>query len=113
MINVHILVFTLGKTQRDEGIDIPECDSVFITQPNDNIINIVQRMCRANRIIKNKTKCQVFLWCNKNKTKKIFEYLSDNMNGVINDKVIKFRIKKNDKIIVDKSIIKISEKIFF
>ena len=81
-----------GKTQRDEGIDIPECDSVFITQPNNNIINIVQRMCRANRITDNKTKCQIFLWCSKNKTKKIFEYLSDNMNGVINDKVIKFNV---------------------
>ena len=83
MINVHIL---------DEGIDIPECDSVFITQPNNNIINIVQRMCRANRITKNKTKCQIFLWCSKRKTNKILEYLSNNTNGVIDDKVIKLNI---------------------
>ena len=45
IINVHIL---------DEGIDIPQCDSVYITQPNNNIINIVQRMCRANKITQNK-----------------------------------------------------------
>ena len=86
IINVHIL---------DEGIDIPECDSVFITQPNTNIINIVQRMCRANRITENKTKCQIFLWCCKNKTNKILEYLSDNTDGIINNKVIKLNIKYN------------------
>ena len=45
IINVHIL---------DEGIDITQCDSVYITQPNNNIINIVQRMCRANKITQNK-----------------------------------------------------------
>ena len=54
LLNVHVL---------DEGIDIPECDSVYITQPNNNIINIVQRMCRANRIYKNKTECNIYLWC--------------------------------------------------
>ena len=86
MINVHIL---------DEGIDIPECDSVFITQPNNNIINIVQRLCRANRITEYKTQCQIFLWCNKNKTAKILEYLSDNTNGIIDSKVIKLNIKYN------------------
>ena len=53
LLNVHVL---------DEGIDIPECDSVYITQPNNNIINIVQRMCRANRIYKNKTECNIYLW---------------------------------------------------
>ena len=86
IINVHIL---------DEGIDIPECDSVFITQPNNNIINIVQRMCRANRITENKTKCQIYLWCSKRKTNKILEYLSHNTNGAIDDKVIKFKLKNN------------------
>jgi superfamily II DNA or RNA helicase len=45
MINVHIL---------DEGIDIPECDSVYITQPNDNIDNLIQRLCRCNRITRTK-----------------------------------------------------------
>ena len=79
IVNVHIL---------DEGINIPECDSVFITKPGHNIVNIVQRMCRANRITENKTKCQIFLWCNKNKTNKILEYLSENTNGIIDNKVI-------------------------
>ena len=87
IINVHIL---------DEGIDIPECDSVFITQPNNNIINIVQRMCRANRITENKIKCQIFLWCAKTKTDKILEYLSDNTNGITDNKVIKLNINPNN-----------------
>ena len=58
LVNVHIL---------DEGINIPECDSVFITQPSNNIINIIQRMCRANRIIENKNTCNIYLWCNAKK----------------------------------------------
>ena len=86
MINVHIL---------DEGIDIPECDSVFITRPNNNIINIVQRMCRANRITKSKTKCNIYLWCGKNRTNEILEYLSANTNGIIDNKVIKLNMNYN------------------
>jgi superfamily II DNA or RNA helicase len=35
ILNVHIL---------DEGIDIPECDSVYLTHPNNNPINIIQRI---------------------------------------------------------------------
>jgi len=89
IINVHIL---------DEGIDIPECDSVFITQPNNNIINIVQRMCRANRIIQSKDKCYIYLWCNKNKTDKILNYLADNTSGIINNKIVKFKIDINNNI---------------
>jgi predicted helicase len=92
MINVHIL---------DEGIDIPECDSVFITKPNYNIINIVQRMCRANRIQENKEKCYIYLWCQKKKTDNIINYLSNNTNGFTNNKVIKLSIM-NDKVIKDK-----------
>jgi superfamily II DNA or RNA helicase len=35
----------------DEGIDIPECDSIYLTHPNDNIENLIQRISRANRKI--------------------------------------------------------------
>ena len=58
LLNIHIL---------DEGIDIPECDSIFVTQPNDNILNLVQRMCRCNRITEYKTKCNMLLWCGEKK----------------------------------------------
>jgi superfamily II DNA or RNA helicase len=78
LLNVHVL---------DEGIDIPECDSVYITQPNNNIINIVQRICRANRIYKNKTECNIYLWCSKNKTNKILTYLFEKIEENIKNKI--------------------------
>ena len=53
ILNVHIL---------DEGIDIPECDSIFLTHPNNNPINIIQRISRANRIHNNKIKANVLVW---------------------------------------------------
>ena len=81
IINVHIL---------DEGINIPECDSVFITQPSNNIINIVQRMCRANRITETKKNSNIYLWCNNKKTDKILDYIYDNTYGFIKNKVFIF-----------------------
>ena len=63
IINVHIL---------DEGINIPECDSVFITQPSNNMINIIQRMSRANRIMNGKNNCNIYLWCREKKNKYCF-----------------------------------------
>lgn len=50
----------------NEGIDIPKCDSVFIgnvgTQSSDIIM--IQRICRANRLIKNNPNkvANCFLW---------------------------------------------------
>jgi superfamily II DNA or RNA helicase len=60
MCNVHIL---------DEGIDIPSCDSIYLTHPNNNPTNIIQRISRANRLdSSNKDKiAKIFLWT-KNKT---------------------------------------------
>jgi superfamily II DNA or RNA helicase/phage anti-repressor protein len=78
IINVHIL---------DEGINIPECDSVFITQPSNNMINIIQRMCRANRILDNKTNCNIYLWCREKKADIILNHIYDNTDGFIKDKV--------------------------
>jgi len=55
LCNVHIL---------DEGIDIPECDSIYLTHPNNNIISIIQRISRANRLDKNNTNkiAKIFVW---------------------------------------------------
>jgi superfamily II DNA or RNA helicase len=47
MLNIQIL---------NKGIDIPICDSVFITEPNNNIDNLIQMMSRANRIYLSKIK---------------------------------------------------------
>ena len=86
LLNVHVL---------DEGIDIPECDSVCITQPNNNIINIVQRMCRANRIYQNKTECNVYLWCSEKKMNKVLNYLFLKTDNCIKNKI--FKINNNMK----------------
>jgi superfamily II DNA or RNA helicase len=94
IINVHIL---------DEGINIPECDSVFITQPSNNITNIIQRMCRANRIIKNKNNCNIYLWCNEKKTDMILDYINDNTQEYIKNKVF---IYNTENRIIKKYIIK-------
>jgi ERCC4-related helicase len=85
LINVHIL---------DEGINIPECDSVFITQPSDNMINIIQRMCRANRITENKTNCNIYLWCKEKKADIILNYIFENTNEFIKDKVFIYNTEK-------------------
>ena len=85
IINVHIL---------DEGINISECDSVFITQPNNNIINIIQRMCRANRILDNKNTCNIYLWCTEKKTNLILDYINQNTQGFIKNKVYIYNTEK-------------------
>jgi len=49
----------------DECIDIPECDSIFISYPSESKIRNIQRLSRANRKDKNnihKTS-KIFLWC--------------------------------------------------
>ena len=69
LINVQIL---------NEGIDIPECDSVYITKPNENIINLIQRMSRCNRIVHNKKHCNIYMWA-KN-SNEIFEHINNFIN---------------------------------
>jgi superfamily II DNA or RNA helicase len=86
LINVHIL---------DEGINIVNCDSVFICNPNNNINNIIQRMCRCNRITNTKTKCYIYLWTNNNKVDKILNHIFGLTNNEINNKVIKYNCVKN------------------
>ena len=73
LLNVHIL---------DEGIDIPECDSVYLTNPNNNPINIIQRISRANRIDKNNNDkiAKIFIWA-KNDIK--LEQIINRLNQII------------------------------
>jgi superfamily II DNA or RNA helicase len=76
LCNVHIL---------DEGIDIPTCDSVYLTHPNNNPTSIIQRISRANRLnINNKNKiAKVFLWV-KNKIK--LDCIINNISSIISIK---------------------------
>jgi superfamily II DNA or RNA helicase len=96
LLNVHVL---------DEGIDIPECDSVYITQPNNNILNLVQRMCRANRIYNDKTECNIYMWCSEEKTQQIINYLFEKT-----DDYFVFKIKQiKNKIDIGKLVIEKTE----
>lgn len=50
----------------DEGIDLPKCDSVFVSNVTDSSssVRMVQRMCRANRLDPDRPNkvSHVFLW---------------------------------------------------
>ena len=100
LINVHIL---------DEGINIIECDSVFISNPSKNIINIIQRMCRANRICENKFNCNIYLWCKEKKTDIILNYINDNTHDFIKNKVFIYNTENKiiDKYVIDNNKVQI------
>jgi len=80
LLNVQIL---------NEGINIPICDSVFITNPNNNIVNLIQRMSRCNRILDNKDNCKIYLWCRDKKIDKIMSYINENTNNEFINKIYK------------------------
>ena len=88
LLNIHIL---------DEGIDIPECDSVFVTQPNDNILNLIQRMSRCNRITNEKNKSLIILWCGDKKIQKILNYINDKTNSELSNKIYKLNVNEKNK----------------
>ncbi len=101
--NVHIL---------DEGIDIPECDSIYLTHPNNNLINIIQRISRANRIDKNNIEkiAKVFIWSKdeikkeniiKNISKTINVKVGEEYNDFVNEKNI-IKKKKKTKVYIQK-----------
>ena len=51
----------------DEAIDIPCCDSIYITTCLDNEIRVIQRLNRCTRKFSNKKFGYVFLWCDEYK----------------------------------------------
>jgi superfamily II DNA or RNA helicase len=111
--NVHVL---------DEGIDIPECDSVYLTHPNNNPINIIQRISRANRLdINNKDKiAKIFIWSKDNiKLKNIMKNINKTIdikygnenNDYVNKNILIEKEINNLNIICDKQKNKTIEKI--
>jgi superfamily II DNA or RNA helicase len=62
----------------DECIDIPLCDSIFITYPSQSKIRTIQRVCRCIRIDKrNKFKVgNVFIWCDQ------YDSLLETLSGI-------------------------------
>jgi superfamily II DNA or RNA helicase len=76
----------------DECIDIPSCDSIFITYPSKSKIRTIQRICRAIRINKNnKFKiANIFIWCDE------YSEILDTLSGIKEyDVLFKDKIKIN------------------
>jgi superfamily II DNA or RNA helicase len=104
LLNVHIL---------DEGIDIPECDSVYLTHPNNNPINLIQRISRANRIHKDNSIAHVLLWSKSelklnDVIKRIETYIPVTFKSMNND-FINNNVKKSHNIDAEKEHIIISK----
>jgi len=93
----------------DECIDIPKCDSVYITYKVVNPINIIQRVSRCLRVYENKGKSGIFLWCNKYKEIKLVCNLLEDFNINISQKISKENLTISNylnKIIFDNDEIK-------
>jgi superfamily II DNA or RNA helicase len=108
----------------NECIDIPSCDSIYISYPPKNKITTVQRINRATRIDKNNPFkiANVYIWCNE--YEEILETLSSikeydlffkdkvyiNKIDFYNNKTnIELKLIENDKILIDNYIIGIKE----
>ena len=64
-------------------------------------------MSRANRICENKSNCNIYLWCKEKKTDIILNYINDNTQDFIKNKVF---IYNTENKIIDKYIIKNTNK---
>jgi len=103
-MNILFSVHTL-----DECIDIPKCDSVYITYKVVNPINIIQRVSRCLRVYENKGKSGIFLWCNKYREIKLICNLLEDFNINISQKINKENLTISNylnKIIFDNDEIK-------
>jgi len=97
----------------DECVDIPSCDSIFITYPTQSKIRTIQRLCRCIRIDKNnKFKIgNIYIWCDEydqiiNTLSGIKEYdmnFKEKIGVNANDW---FRKKNNENIDGDMKIVK-------
>jgi len=111
LFSVHIL---------DECVDIPCCDSIYITYNSNSKIKNVQRMCRANRINDNKNKvAKIFLWCNE--LDKLPDFLSSvkEFDDEYKDKIVNVqssysgyndeKVEKKDTLGIDKYVVNVME----
>ena len=89
----------------NECIDIPSCDSIFITYPSESKISNIQRMCRANRKNKNNIhkKSKVFLWCDEYSDITIFiSQLKEFDENFIENKVSILNVYENEGQILER-----------
>ena len=87
----------------NECIDIPACDSIYITEPPKNKITTIQRINRATRIDKNNPFkiAKIYIWCDEYKEimatlSSIKEY-DENFNTKINIASINFYNRTDDE----------------
>jgi len=77
----------------DECIDIPKCDSIYITYPSQSKIRTIQRMCRCIRTNKNNgyKVGNVFIWCDE------YDKILETLSGIKEyDLFFKDKIKINE-----------------
>lgn len=105
----------------DECIDIPSCDSIFITYPSQSKIRTIQRLSRCIRVDKkNKFKIgNVYIWCNeygniletlsgiKEYDESFAEKIKINHTNQYNESDVK--IYKNDVELVKKYVVEVKE----
>lgn len=93
----------------DECVDVPSCDSIFITYPTKSKIRTIQRLNRATRLNPSNKfkKANIFLWCNQ------YDEILETLSGIKEyDEEFVDKIKINqvgfftDKLNVDEEIIK-------
>ena len=93
----------------DECVDIPECDSIYITYNSQSKIRNVQRINRATRLDKNNVNkvAYIYLWCNDHD--KLPEMLSSlkEYDELFKDKIRLMKSSYNDSL---KSIKEVKEK---
>ena len=77
----------------DECIDIPKCDSIYITYPSQSKIRTIQRMCRCIRTNKNNgyKVGNVYIWCDE------YDKILETLSGIKEyDLFFKDKIKINE-----------------
>jgi superfamily II DNA/RNA helicase len=77
----------------DECIDIPKCDSIYITYPSQSKIRTIQRMCRCIRTDKNNEYKvgNVYIWCDE------YDKILETLSGIKEyDLFFKDKIKINE-----------------
>ncbi|AYV76193.1 MAG: DEAD/SNF2-like helicase [Terrestrivirus sp.] len=87
----------------DECIDIPACDSVFMTSKQTNKIRMIQRVCRANRKDKNNPnkKSGIYMWTGEyNELTELIANLKEFDNTFTKEKVKICNISDNKKLCV-------------
>jgi superfamily II DNA or RNA helicase len=91
----------------DECIDIPSCDSVYISYESTSKIRIIQRISRALRLQKNKI-ATIILWCNE--YKKLYETISSikEYDPILKEKIniISSKLESNNEEEIKKEKIK-------